>query len=102
MKISELIKKELEKSNGKLSYDFTQSILNSPDTKVIHSPLMSNTRTCVIVLPTGHNLVGYAQVLNVKNDEYLIGQEVAYENAAEKIWEVLGAIAKAISHESGN
>jgi len=62
---------------------------------------MSNVRVCVIELESKHTLVGYAQVIDVKNDDILIGQQVAYENAQDKIWEVLGAIARDILNEQG-
>lgn len=94
------IKRELEKNGNKLSKDFVDSILNDPSVTVMHSELMGNTRFCVIILPSGHNLVGYAQVLDAKNDDQLIGQEVAYNNAADQAWSVLGAIAKEVLNEN--
>ena len=95
----EAIKAELEKSSGKLSLEFINSYLQHPKTKVTHKQLTPNTRVCVITLTTGHDLVGFAQVLNAENDVELIGQEVAYKEAAEKIWPTLGAIAKAIGNK---
>ncbi len=85
---------ELLGNNGKISPRFVDEMLNDPQTGITHAKVTPNTRVCVITLTTGHELVGYAQVLDEKNDVELIGQEVAYNNAKEQIWSVLGSIAK--------
>ena len=90
------LKKGLEDNSGKIPYTLCDEILAATDTKVTHSQITPNTRVCVITLPTGHDLVGYAQVLDSKNDVELVGQEVAYKNAAEKVWQTLGNIAKVL------
>ena len=90
------LKNELDTSNGKISKTYVDGYLNDPRTKVSHMQVTRNTRVCVITLPTGHELVGYAQVLDSNNDVELIGQEVAYNNAAEEIWSVFGSIAKVL------
>ena len=87
---------ELLESGGKISPRFVDGMLNDPKTGVTYVQITPNTRVCVITLTTGHELVGIAQVLEAKNDVELIGQEVAYENAAEKIWSTLGSIAKVL------
>ena len=96
MQLLELIKTELEKSNGKLSLSFIESLANNPDNKVSHCQVTPNTRVCVVTLPSGHDLVGYAQVLDAKNDVESIGQEVAYKNAIDQLWSVCGNIAKVV------
>ncbi len=88
------LKKELDQNMGKISLTFIENELNSA--KVTHAQVTPNTRVCVITLLSGHDLVGYAQVLDAKNDVKLIGQEVAYNNAKEKAWNVFGSIAKVI------
>ena len=94
MDLFALIKVELEESGGKLSPKFITSLANNPDNKVSHAQVTPNTRVCVVTLPSGHDLVGYAQVLDAKNDVELIGQEVAYTNAIDQLWSVCGNIAK--------
>ena len=88
------LKKAMEKNGGKIPPVFVEALLNSA--KVTHTRVTKNTRVCVITLESGHDLVGYAQVLDEKNDVELIGQEVAYNNAKEQAWSVLGSIAKVI------
>jgi len=87
------IANELE-SDNKLSQAFIEKELNA--STVEHGKIGDSCRVCVITLPAGHKLVGYALVLDPVNDVELIGQEVAYNNAKEKIWEAYGSIAKAL------
>ena len=88
------LKIALANNGGKIPFKFIEDHLNDPLTKVTHVQATKNTRICVITLTTGHELVGFAQVLDAKNDVEATGQEVAYENAKENIWAVFGAIAK--------
>ena len=88
------IETNLAQNGGKLSYEFTRDILS--EATATHHQMTPNTRVCVITLESGHDLVGFAQVLNAENDIREMGEEIAYNRAAEKIWEVLGAIAKAL------
>ncbi len=90
------LQKELLENSGRISPSFVNKMLNDPETGITHSKITPNTRVCVITLTTGHELVGYAQVLDSKNDVELIGREVAYKNAKEQIWSVLGSIAKVL------
>lgn len=83
-------------NNGKIPLEFIDGLLHSKDTKVTHIRPTPNTRVCVITLPTGHDLVGYAQVLDENGDIELKGQEVAYNRAKEQIWVTLGSIAKVV------
>jgi len=95
--MSKLVKrltKELDRNMGKISPEFVEKELNIA--KVSHAQVTPNTRVCVITLISGHDLVGYAQVLDSKNDVELIGKEVAYNNAKEQAWAVFGSIAKVI------
>ena len=86
----------MEANGGKIPVSFIDQHLNHSDTKVTHVQLTPNTRVCVITLTTGHDLVGYAQVLDADNDVELIGQEIAYNNAKELIWATFGSIAKVL------
>lgn len=90
----EAIHKELKRNNNKLSEDFINSIKNHPHNTVTHVHPTRNTRVCVVTLYTGHELVGYAQVLDENNDDELIGQKVAYDNAIKQLWTLCGSIAK--------
>lgn len=90
------LKIALDGNSGKIPVQFIQAHLHDPRTVVTHIRPTPNTRVCVITLTTGHDLVGYAQVLDEKNDIELVGQSVAYDNAAEEIWRVFGAVAKVI------
>lgn len=101
MNLLTMIRDELQKSGGKLSYVFIESIANHPDNKITHVQPTPNTRVCVVTLPTGHDLVGYGQVLDAKNDIELIGQGVAYDNAIEQLWSVCGNIAKIVDLDKG-
>ena len=97
MDLIEMLRVELKENSGKISQRFIEGLANHPNTKVTHCQVTANTRVCVVTLPSGHDLVGYAQVLDAKNDVPLIGQEVAYKNAVERLWEVCGSVAKAIT-----
>jgi len=90
----EKIREELKTNNGKLSYKFIQGLAKS--SKATHIKPTENTRICVLTLPTGHEVVGVAQVLDKKNDVEEIGQKVAYDKAVDEIWRVTGNIAKLI------
>jgi len=88
------LKNAIDSNEGKIPLWFTEQHLNSA--KVTHAQVTPNTRVCVITLTTGHDLVGYAQVLDAENDVELVGQEIAYNNAKEEIWRVFGSIGKVI------
>jgi len=64
--------KAVNDNGGKIPESFVNYYLYHTETKVTHAQLTPNTRVCVITLPTGHDLVGYAQVLDAKNDVELI------------------------------
>ena len=86
------IKKELEANGGKISKGFIDAVADKSTTH--YAKLGSCTRVCVIELPSGHEVVGYAQVLDPLNDVEEIGNNIAYERAKDEIWSVVGAIAK--------
>ena len=86
------IQLELEANNGKLSYLFIQSVADSATT--IYLNPTPNMRLCILTLPTGHEVLGKAQVLDSANDIEEIGNKVAYDNAVNELWAVCGTIAK--------
>lgn len=92
----EELKAAIDKSRGKIPVWFIDKLFTDPRTIVTHVHPTETTRVCIITLPTGHELVGYAQVMDPANDDQLIGQEIAYERAKEKVWQVLGAIGKVL------
>jgi hypothetical protein len=92
MYLNKAVEDELRRNGNKLSKDFIDRVAYTAT--VVHHQMTPNTRVCVVTLPSGHDLVGYAQVLDAKNDVELIGQEVAYKNAVEQLWSVCGNIAK--------
>jgi len=96
MNFIEELDRAMANNGGKIPKSFIDMYLNSPRTRVVHVRPTPNTRVCVITLTTGHDLVGYAQVIDADNDVESIGQEVAYDNAKEEIWRVFGAIGKVL------
>lgn len=86
------IQTQLQANNGKLSYPFIQSVADSA-TRTFLRPT-PNMRLCILTLPTGHEVLGKAQVLDSANDVEELGNKVAYDNAVNELWAVCGAIAK--------
>jgi len=92
------LKSAMDANGGKIPFSFIEAYLNHSDTKVSHAQLTPNTRVCVITLAeTGHDLVGYAQVMDAENDDEIQGQQVAYDNAKEEIWTAFGSIGKVLA-----
>lgn len=88
----ESIRKELESNSNKISPKFIDNI--ALESNIIHIKPTENTRIAIIQLPTGHEVIGYAQVLDAKNDIEEIGKSVAFENAKNELWKLVGSIAK--------
>ena len=89
-----ILKEAMNNNGGKIPFGFIQSMVAAGE--VIHLHPTANTRICVIKLTTGHEVVGYSQVLDAKNDEKAIGQKIALDNAIDELWSVFGSIAKVI------
>lgn len=83
---------ELVANNNKLSKTFIDSIVATAS--VTYLKPTSNMRLCVLTLPTGHEVLGKAQVLDAINDNEELGNQVAYNNAVNELWSLCGAIAK--------
>ena len=86
------IQAELQANNGKLSYLFIKSVADSATLLYLHPT--PNMRLCILTLPTGHEVLGKAQVLDSANDVEELGNKVAYDNAVNELWAVCGTIAK--------
>ena len=86
------IKSKIESNNGKLSFPFIMSVAESA--QVTHIQPTPNMRLCILTLPSGHEVLGKAQVLDSVNDVKEIGEKVAYDNAVNELWSVCGSIAK--------
>lgn len=50
----------------------------------------SNTTVCLLTLNNGYTLVGESACVSPENFDPEIGQEVAYKDARNKIWPLLG------------
>ena len=86
------LKEELTKTENKISPSFIESVVDASTIKYHH--LTTNMRACTITLPTGHEVVGIAQVLDSNNDIEAIGNQVALTNATNELWKLVGTIAK--------
>lgn len=87
------IKHELSVNNNKISKRFIDDLAESA-TSIIYLRPTPNMRLCIITLPSGHEVLGKAQVLDSANDVEELGNKVAYDNAVNELWAVCGTIAK--------
>lgn len=92
LKLQEAIIDELKEKNNRISSTFINNIAEKSEVKYFQ--LTPNMRVCTITLPTGHEVLGKAQVLDSNNDVEEIGNRIAYVNAVNEIWTLVGAIAK--------
>jgi len=88
------ISADLRENNGKISQGFIDNLADNAEKIYLHpTPSM---RICVLRIYSGHETVGVAQVLDPKNDNEEIGNKVAYNNAKNELWSVVGSIAKTL------
>ena len=92
MDLGKMIKAELLESGNRISPAFIDSLIDASEIK--HFQLSANTRVCLLRLPTGHEIVGKAQVLDAKNDVKMVGELVAVNAAKDQLWQLVGTIAK--------
>lgn len=92
MNLQQLIIDELEENLNKISPVFIDNIVAKSTVQYLHPT--PNMRLCIITLPTGHEVLGKAQVLDAANDVETIGNSVALTNATNEIWTLVGSIAK--------
>lgn len=89
-----LIQNDLTANNNKLSPNLINLVVSYSTIRYHH--LTPNMRACTITLPTGHEVIGIAQVLDTTNDIESIGNEIAFTRAKNELWPVLGTIAKVL------
>ena len=92
MNLKKMIKVELAKSGNRISLDFINRLIEVSE--IEYFSLSPNTRVCLLRLPTGHEIIGKAQVLDAKNDVEMIGKSVARTDAKNQLWQLVGTIAK--------
>lgn len=92
MNLQQLIIDELAANSNRISPILINNIVAQSTVQYFH--LTPNMRVCVITLPTGHEVLGKAQVLDSTNDVEAIGNSVALTNATNEIWTLVGSIAK--------
>ena len=92
MNLQQSIIDELGRNSNKISPTFINNIVAQSTVQYLHPT--PNMRLCIITLPTGHEVLGKAQVLDAKNDVETIGNQVALSNATNEIWALVGSIAK--------
>jgi len=90
-KLNDTVKAFLAANDNKLRPDLLQSEVDKGTVTYLHPT--PNMRLCIIKLEAGHEVLGMAQVLDATNDVEEIGNSIAYADAVNKLWPVLGAIA---------
>jgi len=90
MMLIERIEKALKSNNGKIPQELIE--IEASKAKKTYFKT-DNTVICVMRLESGHEIVGYAQVLDKNNFDENIGKRVAENKCKDKLWEVLGSIA---------
>ena len=88
------LQQELTKTGNRITPAFIDSVLQA--STITYHQLTPNMRVCVIKTPTGHEVLGLAQVLDSANDVEEIGNAVALANAKNNLWPVVGSIAKVL------
>ena len=92
MNLQQSIIDELAGNSNKISPAFINNIVAQSSIQYLKPT--PNMRLCIITLPTGHEVLGKAQVLDASNDVEQIGNNVALTNATNEIWALVGSIAK--------
>ena len=92
MNLQQSIIDELAENSNKISPLFINNIVAQSSIQYLKPT--PNMRLCIITLPTGHEVLGKAQVLDASNDVEQIGNNVALTNATNEIWVLVGSIAK--------
>jgi hypothetical protein len=92
MNLQQSIIDELTENSNKISPAFINNLI--AQSTILYLRPTQNMRLCIITLPTGHEVLGKAQVLDASNDVEQIGNQVALDNAKNDIWALVGSIAK--------
>ena len=90
--LQQLIIDELAGNSNKISPKFINNLVAMSLVQYLHPT--PNMRLCIITLPTGHEVLGKAQVLDASNDVEQLGNSVALTNATNEIWTLVDSIAK--------
>jgi len=92
MNLQQSIIDELAENSNKISPLFINNIVAQSSIQYLKPT--PNMRLCIITLPTGHEVLGKAQVLDASNDVEQLGNSVALTNATNELWALVGSIAK--------
>lgn len=90
--LQQMIIDELTENSNKISPKFINNLVTMSSVQYLHPT--ANMRLCIITLPSGHEVLGKAQVLDASNDVEQLGNSVALTNATNEIWALVGSIAK--------
>lgn len=90
--LQQMIINELTENSNKITPKYINNLVTMSSVQYLHPT--PNMRLCIITLPTGHEVLGKAQVLDASNDDEDIGNKVALTNATNEIWALVGSIAK--------
>ena len=69
---------------NKLTPDYLQSLIESKE----YVQISDRSLVCIIHLKSGYDLHGISSVMDKNNFSKEIGEEVAYKNAFDKLWEL--------------
>jgi len=91
--LMEAINTELKNNGGKISPQFVNDYAQQQCTYE-YAKVGDSCRVCVLTTNTGNKLVGYGLVLDSNNDDAVIGNKVARDEAVDQLWGFLGGVAK--------
>lgn len=92
MNLQQSIIDELKENSNKISPAFINNIVAQSSIQYLKPT--PNMRLYIITLPSGHEVLGKAQVLDASNDVEQLGNSVALTNATNELWALVGSIAK--------
>jgi len=89
------IKEAMEDNDNKIPYSLIEKEATSAKKIFIHPT--PTTRICILILQSGHEVIGVSRVLDPLNDDEEIGNKVALNHAKTELWNTIGTIAKLYS-----
>ncbi len=75
-----------------------QSLVKSAYYHVVPDTTMT---ICVLTLTNGYNVLGTSACVDPATFNKAVGEQIAYDNALEKIWDLEGYLLKQKRHEMG-
>ena len=78
-------------SDNKITTEHIESVIEKKD---FHKIKGATLTFCVLTLKNGYTVTGESACVDPKNFDEEVGQQVAYQNAFEKIWELEGYLLK--------